>query len=193
MKNYNSSTPQTHTRRTSKKVLLVLLSLLIVASFVIYALYIKNNDDTVVNDSDDSFINYAPATEEERSDADLNKERIVAQKEDTQSAPSPRDVATKQTVTPVFGYIQQSENSNIEANGYISEAIEEGGTCTLELTKDDVRVTTYMQARPSAQSTVCGLLAIDRSKLSPGEWSATIVYSSASYEGTSQERKVKVQ
>lgn len=141
---------------------------------------------------DDSYINYDPATEEERSAADLNKERIANQKEESQPNPPP-DTTTKQPVTPIFGYLQQSENSNIEANGYISEAIEEGGTCTLVLVKNGVRATATKQARPSAQSTVCGLLAIERSKLSPGEWTATIEYSSSRYEGKSQERKVKVE
>lgn len=176
----------------SKKALISgLVAALIVAGLAGFYIYDKNDSQATQEalPSGTEKIDLSPPTEEDKADAERNKDRIAAEEEATTSEPATGD---KAPVTPVLGFVQQADNKNVEANGYISETIESGGTCTLTLEMNGVTVSQSKEALPDAQSTVCGLLTIDRSRLSAGEWKVRLSYSSDKYQGTSAERAVKL-
>lgn len=180
------------TKSLNSKVLL--LALLIIA-LVLSGLWIYKNraNDTQFADNANSpgteKIDLSPPTAEEKAAAESNKDRPTSEQSAGQT---PSQSTGKKNATPVIGYIQQADNGDVEANGFISDVSEEGGTCTLNLAKDGKTVTFSKTALPDAQGTVCGLLTINRSKLTTGAWTATITYNSSKYQGTSEEKKIDV-
>lgn len=180
--------------RSNKKPLYVAILIVLVLLMSGLAYSYKNNLFFFQEDSSttaDGEINLNPPTPEDKREAERNKQRIIEEEEKKDTAAGPTNDA-KQEVTPIIGFIQQADSQDIEANGYITSVIEDDGTCTLTLERQGQKVTKSKQALPDAQGTVCGLLTVERSRLSAGEWSATITYSSAKYQGTSNERKIKV-
>jgi hypothetical protein len=136
-------------------------------------------------------IKYEPATDEEKQAAEDNKDRLV-QEQQSQTQPQQPSNNQKIPVTPVFGYVEVRDGQ-INANGFITTMIEEGGTCTFTLKKDGVTKQTTSTSLPDAQSTVCGLMQISRDEVSSGNWTATLSYNSDKYEGVSEERLVTVE
>lgn len=131
-------------------------------------------------------INYAPPTEEEKKAGDQVK--------DGQNQPTtpPATPGQKKSVTPVitsWGYNAITQQA--EVSGYVGGIIENGGTCTLTLEKSGQKVTESKAAIADAQTTSCGLITVARNRLSPGNWTATLSYSSDNAEGTSQPRSVE--
>lgn len=178
--------------KKSKKYIVVLsaLALLSIIGSFTYQ-YIASNNVTKKNDiSNTNDINLSPPTKDEILEAERNKQRLIEEGQSNDSDISDND---KQSATPVFGYLQQTDARDIEANGYISEAIETDGTCTLVLNKEDQEVSSSRQAMPDAQSTVCGQLVIERSKLSAGKWKAKLIYNSSRFHGSSEERTLQVE
>jgi hypothetical protein len=78
------------------------------------------------------------------------------------------------------------------AGGYVSGIIEDGGTCTLTLTRGSSSVTVEGPAMPDATTTVCGGLAVPGDRLSAGTWQATLSYASPTHQGTSATAAVEV-
>ena len=70
--------------------------------------------------------------------------------------------------------------------------VEEGGTCTLTLTRESTTVTTARPAVPNASSTSCGDLTVAPQKLAPGTWTTVLSYSSPTSAGSSPASQVKV-
>lgn len=176
------------TKINHRKVLftsLIIIFLLVAGG--VYFVASRNNKQVA---TPEGFIDYGPPTEEDKEHAERNKERII--KEQEQSADTEPQGQEKYKVVPVVGFLRQADSRNVEANGYISETIESDGICTLTLEKDGQKVSAAKQARPDAQSTICGLITIERNKLAAGEWKATISYSSAKYQGTSAEKTIMV-
>ena len=76
--------------------------------------------------------------------------------------------------------------------GYVSPVVEEGGTCTVELTRDDEAVEIDGAAVADATTTICGDLAIDGDRLSAGAWTAVLRYASPTTSGASEPITVEV-
>jgi hypothetical protein len=188
---------QKQTRQKKKNILIfigliffVAVLLLIFEKTGITNFYEKNVDSESQSPIDG--INLQPATEEEIQDAEDNKLQIVDLKDKQSQTTEEEQTSTYKTeVKPVIGYIEVLEGQ-INANGFITTMIEEGGTCTLKLTKDDQSFQTTSTSLADAQSTVCGLMQISANGLSQGNWIATISYSSDKYEGLSEEQIVEV-
>ncbi len=86
-----------------------------------------------------------------------------------------------------------ADDEGLDAAAVISGIVEATGTCTLTATQNSAEVSVSGPGNPSASSTDCGQdLVIDRAKLSAGEWTIKISYSSANFTGVSQEEKVEV-
>jgi hypothetical protein len=83
-------------------------------------------------------------------------------------------------------------DSAIEAAGYVSPVVEDGGTCTLLLTSGDRQARATSSGAADASTTACGGLAVDGSELASGTWTAVLQYSSATAEGTSEPLEVEV-
>ena len=67
--------------------------------------------------------------------------------------------------------------------GYVSGAIEDGGTCTATLTKGGTTLTAEAEGIADASTTSCGQLAV--SGASAGTWSAVLSYQSGASAGKS--------
>jgi hypothetical protein len=79
------------------------------------------------------------------------------------------------------------------AGGYVSPVVEDGGTCTLELSRDGESVSASSTALPDASTTSCGELRVPGGELEPGEWSAVLTYESDTASGTSEPLDVQVE
>jgi hypothetical protein len=185
---YKNTTNKT---KSNKKILIffTILLFLIFTGLIVYSLARNDNPPETQTDG----INYGPATEEEIQAAEDNKSRLVEEQKQQNQAPPPQQNSNQKTgVTLVFGYIEVRDGQ-VNSNGFISTIIEEGGTCTLTLKKGSRLAQATSLSLADAQSTVCGLMQINTSELSGGEWSATISYSSDKYEGVSEERLITVE
>ncbi|WP_159797901.1 hypothetical protein [Puerhibacterium puerhi] len=81
--------------------------------------------------------------------------------------------------------------SDVEASGYAA-VYEEGGTCTLVLTKGGTTVSAAVDGTSDVTTTSCGGLAIPHDQLSSGTWQAVLRYESPTTTGTSKPREVVV-
>ncbi|MFP3715040.1 hypothetical protein [Puerhibacterium sp. TATVAM-FAB25] len=79
----------------------------------------------------------------------------------------------------------------VEASGYAT-VYEEGGTCTLVLTKDGATARGQIEGLPDVATTSCGGLEVPRSQLSSGTWRAVLEYESPTTVGSSEAREVVV-
>jgi hypothetical protein len=79
----------------------------------------------------------------------------------------------------------------VQANGFVAGVIEDGGTCTLTLTRGGDEVSVRATASADATTTSCGLLETGTG-LAAGTWEAVLTYTSQDADGTSQTAKVTV-
>lgn len=177
----------------NKKVMIpILLLAIVVAGSAVYLVSQKSHDQNESNNDTNEQINYDPPTEEELAATEDNKNRI-AEEQNAAETTTPQASQTEKTkVTPIIGYVE-SDTTSVRANGFISAVIEEGGTCTLTLRRQNSVIEANSKSLPDAQSTVCGLMEISSNQLSTGNWTATISYNSSKYQGISEERVVEVQ
>ena len=78
------------------------------------------------------------------------------------------------------------------ASGYVSPVIEDGGTCTLEVSRDGNAVRATTEGVADASTTVCGGLALPGDELRPGTWSVVLRYESGTASGESEPLEVEV-
>ncbi|GAA4322469.1 hypothetical protein [Klenkia terrae] len=111
-------------------------------------------------------------------------------------SPTATDPATDPAPTAgldvVLTYAQyQSDTGTVQANGFVSGVIEDGGTCTLTLRRDGAEVDVRTLGSADATTTSCGLLETG-TDLTPGTWDAQLTYSSATGDGSSATGEVVV-
>lgn len=96
---------------------------------------------------------------------------------------NPEDVATD-TAVPTVAALQITYAGPDEAAGgiavgaYVAGLIEEGGRCTLTLSKDGESAGAESEALPDASTTSCSQLLVPFSELEPGTWTAEVTYTS---------------
>ncbi|SDC06005.1 hypothetical protein SAMN05660690_0385 [Geodermatophilus telluris] len=84
-------------------------------------------------------------------------------------------------------------SSAVEVAGFVAGVVEDGGRCTLELSRSGAGdVTVEGDAVADAQTTSCGLLSVPLERLSPGTWTARLDYRSAASSGSSADVQVVV-
>jgi hypothetical protein len=164
--------------------------ILVIGGGFAYTQLLQQGNNQPADDLGTDTINFDPPTEEERRAGDEIKDQIIQEEEQAQSNQN-TDNNQRSSVTPLFGFLDQT-STKVQANGYVP-VVESGGSCTLVLSRGSNRVSTTNPALPDAQSTVCGLMEIDKSRLSTGTWSATIEYSSPSSKGVSTPQTIEVQ
>ena len=137
-------------------------------------------------------INYNPPTQQEKAETEKFKENLGNQsKEDTPATPTPTTPTGKKSVSPVM--TSWGASPNVEARGYVPGVNEEGGTCTLTLTRNGQTVTESKTGISDVKTVSCGLISVSRTRLSTGTWNVTLSYSSASSEGVSTSNQVEVE
>jgi hypothetical protein len=89
-----------------------------------------------------------------------------------------------------FGW--NPDEREVQLAGFVGGVVEEGGVCTLTLTKGDATVTGDKKALADASTTSCGELSIPGDQVAAGTWRAVLSYSSAGHTGTSEAVDVEV-
>lgn len=171
------------TKIKNKKTLVILMIVVLFGALGgFYYLKHKNNDNTA-----GSGINYGPPTQAEKKDSEDNKKTIDERENQSTNASSSKFKA----VTPVIASYGQT-NTAVEVSARVPGVLEESGTCTLTLAKGSVKVVGSRTASPNVSEMSCGFISIARSKLSAGNWSATVSYSSSKARGTSSPVNIEV-
>jgi hypothetical protein len=113
--------------------------------------------------------------------------------------PEPTSVATDKPTEATGGRVDvvltyvgfDASAGTVQANGFAAGVLENGGTCTLTLSRSGEEVTATSTASADASTTTCGLLESDPG-VGPGTWNAVLTYSSGHAHGTSQSAQVVV-
>ncbi len=158
--------------------------LLIAAGGGIYYFKHRTDNQPQVDPVTGGAINYGPPTKQDTADID----------NEINSDQSAQDQYTKpkgKTVSPMIVSSGQTK-SGVEVSARVPGINEDGGTCTLTLSKGSDKVSSSKKATPNVSEVSCGFITISNSKLSPGNWSATVSYLSDSYSGVSDNVTVTV-
>jgi len=83
-----------------------------------------------------------------------------------------------------------SDTAAVEVGAFAS-TLDQSGTCTLDLSRDEDVVTVTAEAQPSASTMSCGL-SVPGASLTSGTWVAQVTYSSGDSTGTSSSVEVTV-
>lgn len=172
--------------KNKKYLILILVTLLALSGGALA--YIKNrgnkNSDTTTTDAN---INYSPPTDQEKKDAEDNK-KIIDERESQRTS---SEKSSHKTVKPVIVSYGQV-NDAVKVSARVPGVFEGDGTCTLTLTKNGVKVSQNKNASQNVSEMSCGFISISRSKLTAGDWSATVSYKSSKTSGTSASVVVEV-
>jgi hypothetical protein len=181
-------------RKTTVALLLAVAAVAVVAAAA-FLVGPRLTGDTTAGDSSTGTAGAAPAT---------GSAAPVARAAATTTAPytirpEPTKVATDAPVHRTGGQVDvaltyvtfDKSAGTVQANGFVAGIIEQGGTCTLTLTKGGSKVTATSTAEADATTTNCGLLETS-GDLAAGTWNAVLAYSSAKATGTSAAREVTV-
>lgn len=107
-------------------------------------------------------------------------------------ATEPGTAPTGGSTTVVITYADWvPETSEVEVGAYAA-VVEDGGTCTLTLTRAGTSATRTNDALTDVSTVSCGGFLIPGSELSTGTWSAVVTYASPSFSGTSSPVEVSV-
>ncbi len=182
---------------TKKQIALGLAALLIFAGVATF-ISLRNNDasristaPTATNEPGTEKLNLNPPTEDEKKQAEDNKEALVKQMDQEKQAPA--SSGEKKTVTPIIVDAGQY-NETIEVRAFIPEIYEADGTCTATITNDTHTITKTTTAVQDATTTRCPTITIDRGEFATaGNWKAVVSYSSTTAQGNSSPKTFKVQ
>jgi hypothetical protein len=177
-----------HTTISTKKskIILFVVGLLVVAAAVVGYSLVNREDKAPQTAAPESVINYEPATEDEKQQAEDAKDRIVAQQE-AENSDTPTNEG-RRTVDPVITYAGTDE-----VNAFISGVVEDGGTCTLTASQQSKSFTRKSSASRNASTTDCAAFTLSSSDFNnKGEWSVTVSYSSPTSTGTSKPQIIEV-
>ena len=136
---------------------------------------------------------FAPISAEQQAansqTADQRKEKIIESQKQQNSTPP----AGSRTVTPVITYAGQS-NGQVEVVAFVPNLLEDGGTCTVTITRGSQTVTRQVSATRNARTTDCRAFAIPESEFKEkGSWDVRVSYASLSASGTSEVWTLNIQ
>ena len=169
---------------SNKKTLLILpIGVLLLAGSIYYFQVDRNNSDTPPpeNSVNEDCINYSPPTEAEKRETDQHKQALG------ESSNSPSSKQAEVTMTYLY-----FEDGKANAAGIVNNVFEDGGTCTLVLTKGSLRVTASSVGITDVNKTTCPPVFISSDKLEAGSWNAVLEYNSSSSKGASSPRTINV-
>ncbi|NEK96633.1 hypothetical protein GCU67_21040 [Modestobacter muralis] len=132
----------------------------------------------------------APSSSAEASPTTSAAVDPVGEEPDEVLATDPPRPATTDVVL-TYSYWDPA-TASVLASGYVSPVIEDGGTCTLVLTRAGRSVTARAAAEADASTTSCPELQVPGDQVAAGEWSAVLRYASATTTGESPQATVEV-
>jgi hypothetical protein len=131
-------------------------------------------------------VNYGPPTDEEKNAGDQQKDINLQKEEDIKNAPT-------LSQAHVFVVDASQYDSTVEVRAFISNAIEDGGTCTVEFSKEGDSFSRSSTAFKDATTTQCGAITLSRSSFSSaGNWQVRVSYRSATLSGESNVTNMEI-
>lgn len=166
---------------------------LLIAGLVVLAVgaagtfvYMRNRSETEPAGQPTSPINYDPPTPEEEAESQARKQ--AKQEEQNQ----PESSANKRQVIPVVANAAQS-NNEVFVSGYVSNIVEEGGSCTYSFVKGTTTFTKTTEGFVNVGNTNCTPLTLTTQDFGQkGTWQVTLTYNSESAHGVSQPKELEV-
>lgn len=149
----------------------------------------KSKDD-LNTDNDASFINLDPPTKEEIQQSEENKSD-VSDRENIDN--NPANPGSVKSVTPIItSWSQDQTGKFVTVSAFIQSIYEDGGKCTLTVTKDQKTVTKNEVAYKNVTSTSCPTFTVFRDELGPGRWRFEVTYLSDTAKGASLTQELQV-
>lgn len=140
--------------------------------------------------------NQAPASEVDKSSAELSGAANQAQKEsqkeektptDRPQPPAPAKEGAKASVTPIItGFNRSADGAQLMVDGGVNEIVEKGGTCRFVVSWPGGGVSQQTEGINAPSSTSCKTARFAMDQLPTGvNMTIQLTYSSAAYQGTS--------
>lgn len=107
-------------------------------------------------------------------------------------APSSTRSSTRPVQIVVTYHGWDASAAAAEVNAFATGVIDSDAQCTLTMSHLGVSRSASRHATPSASTTQCGQLEVAGSQLSPGDWTATVEYSSSTAAGKSAAFTIRV-
>jgi len=104
----------------------------------------------------------------------------------------PVEVTASSVPVTITYYGWNTASGQVQVGGFVGGVVEDGGTCTLTLTKGGTKVTGTSEAVADATTTSCGEVAVPGDEVPAGTWTAVLAYSSDGHSGTSEPVDVEV-
>ncbi|HSH56293.1 MAG TPA: hypothetical protein VK983_05750 [Candidatus Limnocylindrales bacterium] len=199
MKNKKSYTPHRHQRNIpTKKLLIGLVSFALFGLVAALALpHLSSQNNTAVQSTTEEKLDLSPPTAEDKKATEQNKDDLAKQldgqnKEGTTAPVAPVDEnGKKQAQVSISSASQNNESVRIAA--FVSNVFEEGGTCSLTISKGTSTINRTSEGFQNASYTQCTPFTISRSEFATtGSWTATVHYSSTTSAGKSTPTPVEV-
>lgn len=134
-------------------------------------------------------VNYGPPTATDKKETEEHKQDIGS-KQPIQNEPS-QDSNPANQANVTITYLKYTNNA-VTAGGIVSNVFEDGGQCTLTLTKNGQTVSSSSTGSTDVNKTTCPQITISKDKLSSGSWSAILSYSMNNTKGASQAQNINV-
>lgn len=152
------------------------------------------------SDSTNSVARDKSGTSLERSQEELNESENILNNpkdakqqtgSDTVNEPAVDSATGKRTVNVVLTSTG-ADNGQVDASGFVSNLVEEGGTCTYTFTQTQRTVKKSSGTSVNPTSTTCQTVRFSENELGTGEWKVVIQYNSSSASGTSNEGTLEI-
>ena len=177
-----------HKQKQSSKTKYISLVIIAIILGLVWYFLGKNEDSSqkqIENGTVKNVPNSLEPTEEEMSAGDQQKQLNETREKIDSTTP-----ATTQAL-PIITFAEQIDNT-IEVGAFVNGIYEDGGTCKLIATKDQLVYTKDVQSIKNVQSTDCQTFNISTAELEPGIWEITVEYASPTASGKSDIRKITV-
>lgn len=83
-------------------------------------------------------------------------------------------------------------SASVQVNAFVGGLVEDGGTCTLTLSRGADTRTAAVPGSADAATTICAPMTVPADQLGSGTWQARVTYSSATAMGASEPVEVSV-
>lgn len=159
----------------------IIISILFIASFIAYLLYIRANTPTTQrateSSSTNNSINYNPPTEDEIQEGQDAKKRLISENEDDE---------TSTNVVNVGIAFAEVVDDKLEIRAFIPSVIEGDGICTAILKKNEDTITSSSLSFIDSTTSQCRPIYISIDKFqTKGTWQLSVSYKSKTSNGQS--------
>lgn len=180
-----------------KTVLIIAASAVAVLLLAGSGYYIWNNNREVPNPDPNGdslgYVNYGEPTEQEKQQADQNKDAVVERQKLEQEAANNQNTGQIKQVTPQISTAMQN-GQEVLVTAYVPGVFEDGGTCTMTAQLGSQKVTRTSEGFANATNTGCAPFRLSRGDFpQAGNWTVVVQYTSNTAKGVSSEKQLSIQ